>query len=138
MQAGGLLSTHEILHSLQLVEHELMVFALFWFIIGAVDELAVDLVWFWLRLTGRSTTPRLPRMLAPTPLGGQIAVFFAAWREAEVIGATLVHTLSAWPQPELRVYVGCYANDPATLAAAVAGARGDERVRLVVLDRGIM
>src|SRR4051812_10114833 len=104
MQAGGLQSAREMLHALQLVEHELMVFALFWFIIGAIDELAIDMAWIWLRLTGRSTTPRLPRILAPSPLGGKLAVFFAAWREAEVIGATVAHTLSAWPQPELRVY----------------------------------
>ncbi|MDB5724356.1 MAG: hypothetical protein JWQ16_1110 [Novosphingobium sp.] len=135
MQAGGLPSAHDMLQGLQLVEHELMVFALFWFIVGALDELAVDIIWMWLRATGRSTTPRLPRTLAPGPLDGRIAVFFAAWREAEVIGATLAHTLSAWPQPELRVFVGCYANDPATLVAALAGAGGDERVRLVILDR---
>ncbi len=135
MQAGGLLSAHEVWHYLQLVEHELMVFALFWFIVGALDELAVDLVWIWLRLSRRSVTRRLPRSLLPEPLGGKVAVFIAAWHEAEVIGATVAHTLSAWPQPELRIYVGCYANDPATLAAAVAGAGGDERVRVVVLDR---
>jgi bacteriophage N4 adsorption protein B len=135
MQAGGLLSAREILHGLQLVEHELLVFALFWFVIGALDELAVDLVWIWLRLTGRRTTPRLPQLSGPGRLDGPIAVFFAAWREAEVIGTTVAHTLAAWPQPELRVFVGCYANDPATLAAATAGAAGDERVRLIVLDR---
>lgn len=135
MQAGGLQSAREILQGLQVAERELMVFALFWFVIGAIDELAVDLVWFWLRLTGRSTTPHLPRTLEPGAIEGRIAVFIAAWSEAEVIGATVAHTLSAWPQPELRLYVGCYANDPATLAAAKAGADGDERIRLVVLDR---
>lgn len=134
MRAGGLQSAQQILHAIQGVEHELMVFALFWFVIGAMDELVIDLVWLWLRLTGRNTTPRLPRTQMPAPLDGTMAVFFAAWREAEVIGATVAHTLSAWTQPELRVYVGCYPNDPATLAAAKAAAGDDDRVRLVVLD----
>jgi adsorption protein B len=139
MQAGGLQLARDTLHLFQAVEHELLVFALFWFVIGALDELAIDIVWIWLRLTGRSTTPRLPPTSTPKPLAaplhGPLAVFFPTWHEAEVIGATVAHTLSAWPQPELRVFVGCYANDPATLAAAKAGAGGDERVRLVVLDR---
>lgn len=135
MQAGGLLATQEVLHALQFVEHELMVFALFWFIIGAADELAVDLVWLWLRLTGRATTPRLPRDFAPGALDDPMAVFFPAWREAEVIGAAISHTLRAWPQADLRIYVGCYPNDMATVSAAIAGVGRDKRARLVILDQ---
>ena len=135
MQAGGLQSAHAILHALQLVEHELMVFALFWFIIGAIDELAIDAVWLWLRLTRRNTTPRLSAAIEAGSLNGGIAVFIPAWREAEVIGATVAHTLFAWPQPELRIYVGCYANDPATVDAAKLGAGDDDRVRIVIVER---
>lgn len=112
-----------------------MIFALFWFVIGAVDEAVVDLVWFWLWLTGRVRTARLPGDAPPDTAIGPIAVFFPAWREAEVIGTTMAHTLRAWPQAALRVYVGCYANDPATLEAARLGAAGDPRVRLVTLER---
>jgi adsorption protein B len=123
------------LHWLQLVEHELLLFALFWFIVGMADELAVDLVWIWLRLTGRRVTPRLPNDYGMQPLSGPVAVLFPAWHEAEVIGATVAHTLTVWPQRELRVYVGCYANDVATIAAAVESAGGDERLRLIVHGR---
>ena len=42
------------------------------------------------------------------------------------------HLLSAWPQDELRLYVGCYANDPATIAAASIAARGHARARIVI------
>lgn len=135
MQAGGLLSVETMLHALQLVEHELTLFALFWFCVGAVDELSIDLVWLWLRATGRARTPRLARSAGPSVLPGRIALFVPAWREAEVIGWMIAHTLRAWPQAELAVYVGCYANDAATVDAAVAGTGGDTRVRLVVLDR---
>lgn len=38
---------------LQLVQYELMLFAGFWFVVGMVDEMAVDAAWFWLLLRGR-------------------------------------------------------------------------------------
>src|SRR5204862_7176103 len=39
------------------------------------------------------------------------------------------------PQPELRLYVGGYRNDPATAEEVMRGAGGDPRVRLVVVER---
>ena len=39
---------------LALVEHELLLFAGFFFLIGTLDELAVDGVWAWLKLTGKA------------------------------------------------------------------------------------
>ncbi|MFT4027689.1 MAG: glycosyl transferase family protein [Novosphingobium sp.] len=135
MQTGGLLSAEMLLHGLRIAEHELMLFALFWFVLGAFDELVIDLTWIWLRLTGRAATPRLAQDFAPAPLEGPMAVFFPAWREAEVIGAAISHTLKAWPQAELRIYVGCYPNDSATVGAATAAIGGDRRARLVILDR---
>ncbi|HVR90825.1 MAG TPA: glycosyl transferase family protein [Novosphingobium sp.] len=120
---------------LQLVEHELLVFAMFWFIIGIVDEAAIDLTWLWLRLSGRATARRRAFTFGHSPLAGKIAVFVPAWREEAVIGTMLRHALGSWRQPELVVYVGCYRNDPATIAAAMAGIAEDTRVRLVIHDR---
>ena len=37
---------------LALVEYELLLFAAVFFLIGALDELAMDGLWAWLRLTG--------------------------------------------------------------------------------------
>ena len=121
--------------SLQHIEHELLLFAAFWFVLGLVDELAVDLAWFWLKLTGRARTGRLAAGTAGAPLSGEIAVFIPAWQEAQVIAVTVSHMLAAWPQAGLRLYVGCYRNDVATLAAAMAGTAGDDRVRLVIHTR---
>ena len=135
VRAEGLLYAQGPFYWLQLVEHELLLFALFWFVIGTLDELAIDFSWLWLRLTGRRHTARLPADFGGTALAGRIAVFFPAWHEAAVIAATIEHTLTAWAQRDLRIYVGCYANDAATIAAAIAGSRGDDRVRLVVVDR---
>lgn len=53
-----------------------------------------------------------------------------------MIGATVGHALDAWPQAGLRLYVGCYRNDPATVEAVLHAARGDPRLRLVIHRAG--
>lgn len=121
---------------LALVEHELLLFSAVFFLIGALDELAVDMVWLWLRLTGRAKSQPIDRKeTRERPLTGPAAVLVPAWLEDRVIGFTVAHALAAWPQPELRLYVGCYRNDPATAEAAARGAAGDPRLRLVVIER---
>ncbi len=124
------------LHWAQLIEHELLLFAAFWFVVGIIDEVTIDVTWLWLRLTGRIPTHRIPASQSSEPLAGPLAVFVPAWLEAAVIAKTIRHALVAWPQRELRLYIGCYRNDPSTLAAAVSGAGSDPRVRLVIHDRG--
>lgn len=119
-----------------LLQHELLLFAGVFFLIGALDDLAVDAVWLWLKARGRAPTPKRSRAaLVERPLHGPVAVLIPAWHEAAVIGQTIRHLLESWPQPLLRLYVGCYRNDPATLAAAIAAACGDPRLRLVLHDR---
>ena len=120
---------------LQLIEHELLLFAAFWFVVGLVDEFAIDLSFFWLKLAGGMRTPHLPAGYGAAPLAGRAAVLIPTWQEAPVIATTLAHALSAWPQAELRIYVGCYRNDLATIAAAIGGVGQDPRVRLVIHDR---
>lgn len=121
---------------LALIEQELLLFAGFFFLLGALDELVVDILWLWHRFVGRSRTLTMQvNDLSHYKLSGRAAVFIAAWQEAEVIGSTISHALRAWNQRDLRIYVGCYCNDPATLEAALAGAGGDPRVRVVVHDK---
>lgn len=119
-----------------LLRHELVLFAASFFLIGALDEIAVDLTYLWMRLTGRASTPPVDdTALLATPLRGRCAVFIPAWREDRVIGATVLHALQAWPQDEMRLYVGCYPNDPDTISAVERAARGDPRLRIVIHDR---
>lgn len=116
-----------------LIRHELVVFAASFFLIGALDEIAVDLTYLWLRLTGRARTPRIDEAaLIATPLRGRCAVFIPAWREDRVIGATVSHALRVWPQSDMRLYVGCYSNDPDTIAAVTCAGGGDPRLRVVM------
>lgn len=121
---------------LALAERELLLFAGTFFVLGMLDELGIDLVWAWLKLTGRARTGRIDREAARAhELAGRAAVLIPAWRESEVIGATVAHALEAWPQAGLRLYVGCYRNDHATAEAVLRAARGDRRLRLVVHGR---
>lgn len=115
------------------IEHELLLFAAVWFAAGALDEIGIDLLWLWLRVTGRVSTSRA-HGVPDAPLQGIAAVLVPAWHEAAVVGAMIDHALRVWPQRELRIYAGCYRNDPATLAAMIA-TRRDPRLRIVVHDR---
>ena len=129
---GSVSGMQGLLEWLMLFERELLAFAAFWFCIGLIDEFAIDLTWLWLRMTGRARTAQLPVGYGAEPLSGQAAVLIPAFQEAPVVGTTITHMLAAWPQRDLTIYVGCYRNDAATLAAASAAAVGDSRVRVVV------
>lgn len=120
---------------LALLERELLLFAAIFFVIGALDELAIDLLWLWMRLTGRTGKLRLNREdVRQRRLSGRAAVFIPAWHEEAVIAHTVAHALKSWPHDDFVIYVGCYRNDARTLEAAMRGAGPDRRVRLVVHD----
>lgn len=127
-------------HWLAAFQLELLLFAGVFFLIGALDDLAVDIAWLWLKLTGRAQTPRVSRdELRHRELHGSVAIYVPAWQEADVIAETIGHLLEAWPQRDLRLYVGIYRNDSATLEAAIGSmARRfdpETRLRLVIHDR---
>jgi len=127
---------NQMLAGLQLMERELLLFAAFWFIVGALDEMAIDVSWIWLRLRGKLPERRLQKHEEVRPLSARTAVLVPAWQESKVIGRTAGHLLQAWPQAGLTLYVGCYRNDPETISAAmVAAAAGDGRLRVVIHDR---
>ena len=101
------------------VMHEAALFAAFGFLLLGLGDLGVDLIWLGLRLR-RKATPPLPRPEAP----GRLAVFVPAWDEATVIGRMLAHAQAAFGEADYRLYVGCYPNDPATIAAVFAANAG--------------
>ena len=124
-----------VLHLLALVERELLLFAGMFFLIGALDELAVDGLWGWLRLTRRVPALTISRKdVRERRLEGRAAVFIPAWHEDAVIAHTIGHALQVWPHDDYVIYVGCYRNDMRTLEAAMQAAGSDRRVRLVVHD----
>ena len=123
-----------VLQFADLAGRELLLFAGIWFFVGLVDEVAIDLLWFWLRLRGRGKalpfTPPANRCLR-----GPAAVLIPCWDEGGILEHTLSACRGAWPHEACTFYVGCYRNDPATIIAAQDGAAGDPRVRIVVVPR---
>ena len=125
---------------LALFQHELLLFAGVFFLIGALDDILIDGLWIWLKLKGKIDTPTVNRgQVISQPLNGPAAVFIPAWQEAAVIGDTIHHALKVWPQSGLRLYIGCYRNDPDTIlaamkAAAELGKVQDTRLRIVIHD----
>lgn len=107
---------------------ELALFAAMLILIGGVDDLLIDLAWWRVRRADASLDAVPP---AP-PL--RLAVFVPAWDESAVIGAMLRAALSRYDHSDYRILVGCYPNDPATIAAVAAVARDDPRVWMVVSD----
>ena len=105
---------------------ELALFAGVGFLLFALDDLAVDLIYGARRLwRGAAIYSRFPRAFAetlPRPATlGWLAVFIPAWDESAVIGPMLRTTLARFGPAEgagdYRLFVGHYRNDPATAAA---------------------
>ncbi|HEV2815672.1 MAG TPA: glycosyl transferase family protein [Allosphingosinicella sp.] len=115
--------------ALAFVMRELAMFAAAGFLVLGASDLAVDLLWLG-RMARRRGRPRRSAAGLRAARPGRLAVFVPAWDEAAVIGAMLRHAQRAFGAADYRLYVGCYPNDPPTIAAALAAA--GPRVRLVV------
>jgi adsorption protein B len=104
------------------------------FLLFALNDLLVDLIYFaravWRALAVYTRYPRafasvLPQSAEP----GFIAMLVPAWDESVVIASMLRATTRRLDYPDYRIFVGYYRNDPAT-AAAIASVR-DERIEAV-------
>ncbi len=117
---------------------ELALFAGAGFLLFAINDLAVDLIYFARRLWRSATVySRYPRAFASELVGrpakpGFIAIFVPAWDEAAVIASMLKATLKRLDYPDYRTFVGFYRNDPATCAAIAAV--DDPRIEPVLVD----
>lgn len=128
-----------IIVAIDLIAREATLFAAVGFLIGGIDDLAVDVIFAlrWLR-AAVGGTPKPAMLLAnrcndATP--GRLAIFIPAWDEQVVIGAMLRHALATLHHPDYRLYVGAYPNDLGTIMAVAAVAETDPRVRLVINSR---
>src|SRR5919112_224057 len=107
------------------VAAELALFAGVGFLLFAINDLLVDVIYFarrgWRAVTVYNRYPRaFASELGSSPEPGLIAVFVPAWDESAVIASMLRATLQRFDYPNYRLFVGHYRNDPAT-AAAIAG-----------------
>jgi bacteriophage N4 adsorption protein B len=115
--------------------HELVLFAAVGLAIGGIDDLLVDLIWaaraIWRRVAVYSRYARADAGSLAEGAEGRVAVFVPAWREADVIGPMLRTALARWAGADVRLYVGCYANDTETWREVQCVAAEDPRVRPV-------
>ncbi|WP_084583955.1 glycosyl transferase family protein [Sphingomonas azotifigens] len=122
------------LNLLDCVVRELTMFAAVVFMLGGVDDVAVDILYFYHSVTRRGQRPLLNDE-GDTRCEHRFAVFVPAWDEASVIGPMLRASLARWSGDAYRIYVGTYPNDPSTIAAVLQVADADARVRLVIGPR---
>lgn len=123
---GGLVATVDFLL------REIALFAAVGFLVLGLSDLAVDLVWLVraaFRLGGRRAVATVDMLDAPAA-PGRLAVFVPAWDESQVIASMLRHALAAFDGGDFRIFVGCYPNDPDSIAAARSIV--DPRLRVVV------
>jgi bacteriophage N4 adsorption protein B len=100
---------------LDVVARELALFAGVGLLIGGLDDLLVDLSYAVLRLF--RPRKRLTVAALPPAAPKRFALLVPAWDEADVIGPMLTSALGRLRGAEYRVFVGCYPNDQATIAA---------------------
>lgn len=110
---------------LQAAHHELLLVAAVGILLLGTEDLLFDGLWL--------VRPRPSRSLQTgETLAGPIAIFVPAWDEETILSATLRHMLVQWAGEDIRIYVGCYPNDIATLAVVRALAAAEPRIRLTV------
>lgn len=126
------METSILIAAIDAAAREATLFAAIWFLVGGLDDLAVDLIYgvrrvrLWLRPVNGTPSPE------DTPPPGRIAVFVPAWDESAVIADMLRTALARFDHDDYLLYVGTYPNDLATIEAVARIAAGDARVRLVV------
>jgi adsorption protein B len=116
---------------------ELALFAGAGFLIFAINDVLVDLIYFsrrlWRSLTVYSRYPRsFGSYFVFRKNPGFFAILVPAWDESAVIASMLKSTLHRLDYDDYRIFVGQYRNDPAT-AAAIASVV-DDRIEPVVVD----
>ena len=117
---------------------ELLLFCGFWFLIGAIDDFCVDLIWILRAIYRRiryyrRTAPITVDQLSPASNPGLLAIFIPTWQESEVIEKMLNRCITAWHgSAEFLIYVGCYSNDVEGQQAIYRLAQSDRRIHKVI------
>jgi bacteriophage N4 adsorption protein B len=137
---GGCVKMKAFFYTLEMLQHELLLFSAFWLLIGAVDDLCIDLIWIVRRVYRRIVYYRVqPPMraneLPPPTRPGLLAIFIPTWGEATVIGTMLEHCRESWRHTvcDYHIYVGCYPNDEAGVSKVLKAAGQNSHVRLVMV-----
>jgi adsorption protein B len=116
--------------AVQVAGYELALVAAVGILLLGLDDLLFDAMWLARGRQARATAA------AASDCGpaetGPLAIFVPAWQEAAILPATVQRMLSCWRGENIRIYLGCYLNDAATLFAVSRLVARDERLRLVI------
>lgn len=141
-----------ILSFVEIIQFELMLFCVIWFLIGGIDDILVDAIWMIRSIFRRFTIYRHKKPMTSAHfinseyIGNMAdhrrtsthnhfhAVFIPAWQEADVIGDMLHGCSAAWMNGDIehRIYVGCYPNDSATTAQVIEAAKYNPNISLIL------
>ncbi len=124
------MDTLSMMEALRVIQHEMLLVCVVFFALGALDDLGFDVTYIILRMTGRIKSAQ-PVPAATISLQ-KLAIFVPAWQEAEVIGPTVRRMQAAWGMDAYTIYIGCYCNDPATIAATMRGVDYPTQVKIVI------
>lgn len=120
---------------------ELLLFSAFWFLIGALDDFLIDIIWIIRRTYRKLKYYRHGKAMTVCELpdanhNGRLAIFIPTWQESAVIGDTLSYITQAWRGDIAHiVYVGCYPNDKDSIIKVQQAATANANIRVVICDR---
>ena len=97
-------------------------------ILSGLDDLAVDLIWWWHWTLDRPPTPTPDELRNETER--QTAIFVPLWHEHQVIEQMLAHNVGTLQYLRYTFFVGVYPNDPLTGEAAARAAARFVNVRI--------
>ncbi|MEM8695624.1 MAG: glycosyl transferase family protein [Pseudomonadota bacterium] len=125
-----------LLDLVELAFRELALFAAFGFLLGALDNLTIDMLWIRRmirRALGRpDATRRVLTDLPPPAAPGRHAIFIPAWDEADVIRAMLESTVWRFAGQDYTLFVGCYPNDLETMTEIETVAHRAANIRMAI------
>lgn len=96
--------------------------------VSAADDAWIDLLWLRRLLRRTPLTPPPPPRRNP-----RIAILIPCWHEHEVIGPMVERNVSSIRYPSYSIFIGAYANDPATQDAVRTLSRRFPQVHLSVV-----
>jgi len=99
-------------------------------VVSGVDDVLVDLLYWFNRWKYRRSLPNLDDVLAANE--SSIALIICAWREYKVIGRTLTYALSKLRYTNYTIFVGIYPNDTKTLEVVKRIAQKNNKVVICV------
>jgi hypothetical protein len=98
--------------------------------ISGIDDLYLDLLYWFLRRRHKSKFPDFSKMHDKPEK--PIAIMLGAWKESGVIGRTLSYAIGNLKYKNFRIFVGVYPNDTDTIRIVKEIAQKDSRIKVVI------